>query len=200
MPSETDCLNDALGQIGAARINAIDDGSPNANHCQTFYPSLRDSLLRSHHWNFAMQREALAQDAEAPAFEFAFSYTLPANLLKITEYNGAAPDTSTLALFEGIRLARSRYKIEGRKLLTNDGEVKIVFIARITDPNVWDGMFYQCVATSLASKLASAIPKDAKKAKEKLEEALLLWDQATAVDGQEGTVTPIRSDSLLWGR
>ena len=27
MPSETDLLNDALGQIGASRITAIDDGN-----------------------------------------------------------------------------------------------------------------------------------------------------------------------------
>lgn len=200
MPSETDCLNDALGQIGSARITAIDDGSVNANHCQTFYPSLRDASLRSHRWNFADRRAELAQDAATPAFEFSFQYTLPADHLATREYNGTSLDTSNLTSLEAILALRSRYKIEGRKLLTNDGEVKIVYTARITDPNVWDGMFYQYMATALASKLASAITKDEKKSKSKLEEAMLLWDQATAVDGQEGTVTPIRSTELLWGR
>ncbi len=53
MPSETNLLNDALSQIGASLITGIDEGSINANHCQLFYPSLRDDLLRSAHWRFA---------------------------------------------------------------------------------------------------------------------------------------------------
>jgi len=95
MPSEVDVCNDALSQIGASVITALDDGSVNANHCTRLYPQLRKGLLRSHHWNFAEDRIELAQDATAPAFEFSFSYTLPANLLKIKEYNGATPTTST---------------------------------------------------------------------------------------------------------
>lgn len=198
MPSETDLLNDSLGQIGAARITAIDDGSVNANHCQTFYPALRDSRLRSHHWKFSKTRVELAQDATPPLFEFAFAYTLPANSLKIIEYNGANLDTSNLSLFEAAALFR--FKIEGRKLLTNDGVVKIVYLARVTDPNVWDGLFYQGLTAELASKLASAIAKDDKKSLALLQKAEHLFSIAMAVDGQEGSVEPFRVDNLLWGR
>ena len=197
MPSETDLLNDSLGQIGASRITAIDDGSINANHCQTFYPPLRDSYLRSHNWKFAKKRVELAQDATAPPFEFAFSYTTPADALKIIEYNGASLDTSNLALFEAATI--SRWKIEQRKLLTNDGEVKIVYIARITDPNVWDGMFYQGLAAALASKLAMAITKDAKKSDSLLNQATFFFSSAMGAD-QEGSVEPFIVDHLLWGR
>jgi hypothetical protein len=110
MPSETDLLNDALGQIGASRITSIDDGSVNANHCQTFYPALRDGMIRAHHWNFAIVRVELAQDATPPAAGWSYSYTLPADCLKVIEYNGGSlaitnPDLPrVLALF----------KIEGR--------------------------------------------------------------------------------------
>ncbi len=198
MPSETDCLNDALSQIGAARVTAIDDGSKNANFCQQFYPNLRDSLLRSHHWNFAMKRVELARDAAAPAFEFAFSYTLPADCLKVTEYNGASTDTSTLSLFEAQIIFH--YRVEGRKLLTNDGQVKIVYISRVTDPNIWDAMFYQALAAMLASKLASAITKDEKKTLAKMQEGTHLLSLAMAVDGQEGSIEAYRTDDLKWGR
>lgn len=199
MPSETDCLNDALSQIGASPITAIDDGTVNANHCKRLYPALRDSLLRTHHWNFAMARIELAQDATPPLFEFAFSYTLPDDLLKVVEFNGAALDTSSLALF-GSKEAEY-YKIEGRQLLTNNGNVQIVYLRRVTDPNLWDAIFYQVVATWLASKLASAITKDERKAQALLKDAmLLLLPMAMAVDGQEGSIVPLASDSLTWGR
>ena len=83
MPAEVDCLNDALSQLGAATITDIADGSTNANHCLRLYPALRDGLLRSAHWNFAMTRVELAQDVTPPLFEFSYAYTLPADCLKL---------------------------------------------------------------------------------------------------------------------
>lgn len=199
MPSETDLLNDALGQIGATPINGIDDGTVNANHCQRFYPALRDGLLRSAHWNFAMKRVELAQEATVPAFEYAYSYALPADCLKIVEYNGATPSTGTgtdLTLLEARK--QGRWKVEARKLLTNDGTVKIVYIGQITDPNIWDGLFYQMVSTWLAAKLANAITKDGRTASALLRQAVdILLPMAAAVDGQEGSIDKLQSTDLI---
>ncbi len=193
MASETDLLNDALGQIGASPITAIDDGSLNANYCKRFYPALLDSLIRAHHWNWALKRIELAQDATAPLFGYAYSYTLPSDCLKVVEFNGANTSTTTLPL-------NIFFKIEGRALLTNDGTVKIGYLSRVTDPNIWDGLFYQAIAAWLASKLASAITKDTRKGMELLAEAQSIFSEATSVDGQEGTVQPIITDDLTWGR
>ena len=202
MPSESDLLNDALGQIGATPINAIDDGTTNANYCQRFYPALRDGLLRSAHWNFATGRVELAQEATTPAFEFAYQYALPADCLKVREYYGGSPSTgdgTDLALLEARQLAK--WKVEGRKLLTNDGEVMIVYTRRITNPDEWDSTFYQLVSTWLAAKLANAIPKDARKASELLKQAVdMLLPLATAVDGQEGSIEAFQVTELIRGR
>ena len=198
MASETDLLNDALSQIGADTITAIDDGTTNANHCQRLYPLLRQGLLRSHHWNFAMAREALAQDVGTPPFEFAFQYTLPPRLLKIVGYNGANQSTLTIGQWRSVM---TRYRIEGRKLLSNDGTALIVFIQDITNPDLWDALFYQACAKALAAKLATAINKDFKLAMA-LKADFLRDDLplAMAADGQEGSVEPFMSDELLWGR
>lgn len=204
MPSETDLLNDALGQIGATPITAIDDGTVNANHCQRFYPTLRDGLLRTAHWNFAMKRVELAQEAVAPAFEFAYSYALPGDpyCLKVVEYNGDNPatgDGTDLTLLEARQL--TKWRVEGRKLLTNDGTVKIVYVARITNPDEWDPIFYQLVSTWLAAKLANAIAKDNAMAKALLAQAVeILLPFAAAVDGQEGSVHPMAVTDLIDGR
>ena len=56
MPAETDIVNVALRKIGATAITALDDGSTNANIAQDLYDEIRDSLLRSHPWNFATKR------------------------------------------------------------------------------------------------------------------------------------------------
>jgi len=199
MPSVTDVINDALGQIGANRISSIDDGSVNANHALVFYPLIRDSVLRSHHWNFAMKRVELAQDAATPTFEFQFQYTLPADSLKVVEANGASLDTSQLTLLEAVQ--PERFKIEGRKLLTNDGEMKILYIRREEDPNIWDALFCEVISTWLASRFANAISKDEKKSASLLKQAVeVLLPTAMAVDGQEGTTEKLVTTDLIDGR
>lgn len=197
MPSQTDLLNDALGQIGQARIAAIDDGTVSANRCQDFYPALRDAALVMAHWTFNTSRVELAQDVADPPFEFAFQYTLPADCLKVIEYNGANVDTST-STYD--RIVLSRYKIETGKLLTNDGTVSIRYLARVENPALWNALFYQGVAAQLAGKLASAILKDAKLSLTKAQEGLHLLMLAASIDGQQDSIEPQVVNDLTWGR
>ena len=206
MPSQTDLLNDALGQIGASPIAAIDDGTVNANWCATFYPALRRALLRISHWRFAETRAMLAQESTTPAFEFTFSYALPADLVKIVEYNSVqliVQNPNVLLVSDVLYLApyAGYFKVEGRHLLTNDAQVALVYIHDVTDPNIWDPLSYQTLATWLASKLALPITKDSKKSATLIQAATQLWQPlALAVDGQEGSVVPYQSDDLIWGR
>lgn len=202
MPSETDCLNDALGQIGAAAITSIGDGSINANHCQRFYPALRDGRLASHHWNFALTWVQLAQDVTPPVAGFNFAYTLPADCLKVVNYGGALPSSppSIVSYIDPYARILVQYKIEGRKLVSNDGTAYIQYLRRITNPDEWSPLFYQGVSSALASKLAMAIPKDEKKAMALMQIAEMTFATAMAVDGQEGSTEPYQVDDFIWGR
>lgn len=196
MADEIDFLNDALGQIGASAITNIDDGSVNASYSRRFWPPLRRAMIRSHHWNFAIDRASLARNSTAPPSEFAFSYALPATLLKVIEYNGTLTtvDTTMLQIYPLV----SRYVIEGRNLLTNDAEARIVFLQDVTNPDIWDPLFYQAASSWLASKFASAIAKNEKMSALKLEEAMKIFlPLAMSVDGQEGTEVASTIDDLL---
>lgn len=202
MPDVTDLCNEALGLISAKSIAAIDDSSINANHCLRLYPPLRDAIMRSHHWTSAKKRVKLAQDATAPVFEFNFAYTLPADCLKVIEYAGANTDTTTLIpVYDGYQIRQGVYKIEGRKLLSNDGEVYIGYLRRLENPDEWDALLYQVIVTWLAGKLAAAITKDIKLSTGLIEQAINIYlPLATAVDGQQNSIEPMRTDDLKWGR
>jgi len=197
MASETDLCNDALGTIGQSRITAIDDESTSANHCQTFYPMLRDAALTLTHWTFNMVRIELAQDVTPPVFGYSFAYTLPADTLKVIEFNGANVDP-TWPYYDWMR--RASFSIESGKLLTDYASAFIVYLARVTNPDAWSPLFYQGLVAQLAGKLAFAIPKDTKKGSALLAYGTDLLAQAAAVDGQQGSVSPMRTDDLLWGR
>lgn len=201
--TETQLLNDALSQIGATRISNIDDESVNANHCLAFYGPLRDAYLRRHHWNFAYKRAQLAQNLTAPVSGYAYSYRLPPDSLKVTEYGGANPVSPSVILTQWSLYGRPGlcpFKIESGNLVSNDGVAYIAYIWRNTNPATWDPLFYQAVATGLASKLAGAIPKDIKTASFKMEEAEAILATAMSIDGQEGSVAPFVVNDLIWGR
>lgn len=199
MPGETDFLNDALSQIGAAVITGIDDGSINANHCKRLWPPLRRAILRSHNWNFAEATIQLQQTPNKPLYEYSYEYALPADFIKLTEYNGASTDTSNLTLYDEVII--NKYRIRGAFLYTNDGEVKIAYIRDVENMNLWDPLLYQAASTWLASKLALAIAKNHVMAAELLQVAINLGlPLAAAVESQEQSVEPYRVDDLLWGR
>ncbi len=202
MPSETDLLNDALGQIGAQAITGIDQGTTNANHCRVFYPPLRRSLLRACFWNFAIKRVQLASLPTPPLFEFTYAYALPGDYLRLKNYAGADPNANAIMVWEYPRVRyRPIYKIEGQTLVSNDAQVYIEYITDVTNPNYWTADFYQAVSTWLASKLAMALLKDAKLSESllKLAEGTLL-PAAMATEGQEGSVEPYVVDDFTWGR
>ena len=203
MSTETDVCNEALGLIGQSPITAIDDGSIPANRCLQFYAPLRDALLRSHHWNFALKWVQLAQDVTPPVAGFTFAYTLPADCLKVVNYGGSLPTSPTtiVSYIDPYQRTVVRYKIEGRKLVSNDGVAYIQYLRQVTNPAEWDGLFYQVVATWLASKLAGSLAKDPKMSAALLAQATnMIMPLALAVDGQEGSIEPYVVDDLIWGR
>jgi hypothetical protein len=200
---ETEFLNDALSQVGATIIGSMDDGTINANYCKTFWPALRRSILRQHHWNFAQRQIQLAQALATPPFdpkpvyEFDFRYALPEKYIKIVEFQGT--DLRTIP-DDLLPTWKGWYRIQGLFLMTNDAPVFITYVSDEENMTIWDPMAYQGACAWMASKLASAIPKDTNLAVKKMEEANQLIGMATAMDGQEGTVLPFISDQLLWGR
>ena len=202
--TQFDLYNEALSQIGAQRILSIADGSTNATLCEGFYPMLRDSLLRAYHWNFALTWIQLEPDVTAPIAQFAYAYTLPDDCLRVVGYGGNLPaSVGVVVSYDYSAYIRPvvQYKIEGRQLLSNDAVAYVHYLRRVDDVAEWDALFYQFVATYLASKLANAITKDPKRAAQLLDTAMNIWlPQALAADGQEGSTEPYVADDLLWGR
>ena len=199
MASETDVLNDALGQSGLPAITSLSANEPNAAWCRTFYPELRRSFFRAYRPNCSRKRATLQQNATPPEFGYAFAYDLPNNYLMLLEYNGDAPDLSSIdPLWQGIPPS---WKVEGNQILTNDSVVVIRYIADIDNPALWDPLFSQVISALLSSKLIAAVWKDLAKSQAKLKEALEVWlPPAMAADGQSDSAAPFIVDDLTHGR
>ena len=141
MASVVDICNGALNQLGASTILSLTEDSKNARLCNARYTQVRDSLFRSHPWNCLQKRIQLAADTTAPAWGFTSAYTLPADclrLLRILDYD-------------------SNHKVEGRKILTNNSSMKILYVARIEDPNAYDELLRETISAALAADIAYAV-------------------------------------------
>jgi hypothetical protein len=186
--SETEIANIALSRLGnSLQIASLSENTKEARLCNLNYAACRDATLRAHPWNFATRRANLAQDATAPAFEYAYRYALPAN-----------PDYCLKVVRTALEAYGSPddYRVEGRFLLSNEGTVGIEYIARVTDVAQFDDDFVDCLAGRLAAEVCPALTENASMTKS-------LWDihavkikEARSVDGQEGTPRNFVSD--LW--
>lgn len=143
MASETSIANAALTLLGERRINSLDDTSPTAKLMKERYNEVRDDLLRAYPWNFATKRASIVKDVEKPVWEFDNQYTLPTDLLRLVNLRN-----------DGFL----KYRVEGRKIVTNIGSPLLIeYTQQITDPGQMDVLFRQALAAALAMDVAEAL-------------------------------------------
>lgn len=162
--TQTDICNSALQRVGAATILNINDNSREARACAVAYDSNRRSELRKRAWNFAIKRVALAPDSDAPAFEFTYQFSLPADCIRVI----LPKNDPYLDWF-----------IEGRKILTNLNQSPYLgagaqpagsgpalflrYVGDITDCSQFDPNFYDLVCLALAMDLCEPLTQSNQK-------------------------------------
>jgi len=182
MASEVEIASMALNKLGAQRITAFDDGTNRSNLCRDFYPSVRDATLRAYPWNCSINQKLLAVHVDAPLFGYSYKFQLPVlpyclRVLKIEN----EPD----------------YNIKGRFIHCDESSITIEYIARITDPGLFDSLLKEAIEARLAAELAYPITRvhDLAKTMWALYEAKLR--EARTNDGMEGTIESWQSNELI---
>ena len=141
MASTVDICNGALNQLGATTILSLTEDSKNARLCNSRYTQVRDAVFRSHPWNCLQKRVELAQSTTTPPWGYKFKFDLPGDclrLLRILDYD-------------------LDHKVEGRKILSNASSMKILYVARITDPNEYDELLRETLSAALGSDIAYGV-------------------------------------------
>lgn len=194
MPSVVDICNEAMDLLGAATITALTENSKEARLCNRRFETVRDAVLRSHPWNTAISRAEIARDSAAPAFGFSYQYTLPTDpyCLRVLSFWNSNVD-SEIAAYD----SQVMYKIEGRKILSDEGTCKITYIGRITDTEQYDAMLSNTIAHRLAAETAYAITGSTTVA----QQMQALYEQrlreARSMDAMEGYPDKIIADDFV---
>lgn len=184
MSSQVGICNLALTILGADRITSLSDNNENARRLNAIYDEAVEDVLRAHPWNFAIARQALARLATTPAFEYDYEYQLPGDCLRV------------LITSDGSNLITD-FKIEGRKLLTDETTVYIKYITKVTDPNQFTSQFIYVFSSRLAAELAYAITNNKSTAEQMFQLYLERLNIAKQTDAQESD-TSHTVDEDLW--
>ena len=185
MATEVSICSNALRRLGDDPITALTDDTERARLCNAFYADTRDQVLRSHPWNFAIRRATLAQLSGTPSYGFSHHYALPADCLRVlsSEYEDYIFKVENVATHV-------------RVLLTDESTANILYVARITDTNLFDSMFVDVLTQKLAVDLAYPVTNSTtlQTQMQKVFEKKL--SEARSIDGQEGFIDDLVSDTF----
>jgi hypothetical protein len=98
-------------------------------------------ILSLKYWTVLIERLQLAASSTAPVYGYAYSYTLPADLITMIE----------------VSCDETEYRIEGTSLLTDSAEVYIKYVKRPIDPSTLPGYIKRAISTHLAFLLTTPL-------------------------------------------
>lgn len=170
MDSVTIC-NMALMAAGIPPIVSFEETNNNAKLCKSFYPVLRDRVLRDHTWSFATTYYPLQQSADAsPDPELPVQCVLPGDIIRIV----------------GL-LDNSPYRRIGNRILVSAPNLTLVYIARVEDPNLFDASFVEALQNLISAEVVLSASRDVQQAQFFRNEYERKLSIARSIDSQENT-------------
>ena len=191
MASVVNICNSALNLIGASTISALTEDTKNARLCNQRYEPVRNRVFRSHNWNCLIKRVQLAANSTDPVVEYAKSYALPSDCLRVLKIHNGTTDSIASNL---------DYKIEGRNIVTDQTTVYLVYIALDEDPNNYDTYLREAVSHQLAADLAYAITNNATLANNYMTRADERLREARFIDATENSLDTVEANEFTDAR
>ena len=191
MASVVDICNSALNLLGASTISALTDDSKNARLCNQRYENVRNRVFRSHAWNCLHKRVQLAQNTTAPVIGYANAYALPSDCLRVLKVHNGATDSIVSAI---------DYKLEGKNIVTDEGTLYLIYVAKVTDPNEYDSYLQESISHQLAADLCYAITNNATLANNYMARADERLREARFIDATENSLGTVESSEFTDAR
>lgn len=170
--SKTEIVNRALLKLGEPPVSSLNDAAFGKSY-ETIYEDVKNLLLSSYPWRFAVACKHLAREEEL--YGERYRYRLPVDCLLLLKVFGAAANRVS-----GARpYASQSYELAGRCIVTPLKEgVDIEYVCAVDDDAAFPPLFREALAAKTAAELAMRV-KHSHTLKQALEnEFLLLIRQA----------------------
>jgi hypothetical protein len=179
LEAELAICNSALKHIGVTNtLTSFDDGSIEAEVCQSLFGEARDALLSLRQWDFALTRRVLTATTPpaSPLYDhYKFCYLIPPDALcsfavlppnPNNDYQQAQSVSPSAfderPVVEAMGRADAPFQIEqtdsGRRLLfTNQEDATLRYVTRIRDAGKFPSVFRSALSLQLGSLIAAPI-------------------------------------------
>ncbi len=174
----------ALIKIGAQPISSFEDGTAQSEIAGALYEQVRDSLLSSYAWNFAVGQVQLVQLSTPPTADFTYAYELPTDFLR------------ALSAGNGNRGRGINYRIISGKLHTNSPQVILTYIYRPKEEN-FPPYFDSVLIARLAAEFTIPITENTSRSESLYKRAENEYMRARQIDAQQDSPNHIEDFTLI---
>lgn len=185
--SNVSLANRAIQILGSTNtIESLTEDSANARTMNRVLEPRRRALLRKFRWGFAIKRKSQAADGDQTVFGELNKYALPSDFIRLLR-DVDHPDY------------RKDWRIEGRFIVTDEASpLEFRYIADITDPTLWDALFFEALAHDLAHETCKEVTGSTG-AKQDIKDDLkrILADAKQAGSYEEDPIEALEDDWLL---
>ena len=177
----------ALLKLGADGITSFADGSAEAEVASNLYPLVRDSLLSSYPWSFALAQKNLSRLAEVPLADYSYAYQLPNDFLRVVSAGIGAKGRGL------------EYRIHENRLHTNLTEVNLTYIFRPHE-STFPAFFVEALITKLASEMCIHLTESTSRAEYFAKQCEAETTKARLIDSQQSTPKKFEDFTLIGAR
>jgi len=188
--SEVQICSNALLLLGGAAISSFTEQGTGPLLSSNLWPLVRDATLRSHPWNVAMKRVALAPDSNTPAFDWAYQFLLPGDCLRVWKVgrDGDVPE----------------YRLEssdaGNVIMMDEATCYLRYVRQLTDVTKYDSLLTMALVAAMAANLAYPITKSQTQQDAMVKLYQFHLRQARTIDGTEDTPEEVGDTPLIAAR
>lgn len=180
------CSN-ALLKIGADSITSLQDGTAEAEVAANLYPMIRDGLLSSYPWSFAVGQKSLPRLADVPLVDYSYAFQLPNDFLRV------------LSAGSGKNGRGKEYRIIENRLHTNSPEINLSYIFRPHE-SLFPAYFCELLIARLAAEFCLPLTESTTRT-EYLQKAFTELEKRTRLtDAQQSTPSRFEDFTLVEAR
>lgn len=177
----------ALVKLGARPIASFDEGTAEAEIAANLYPSVRDGLISSNAWSFALAQRPLARLQATPEADYPNAFQLPSDFLRaISAGIGGSGRGVT-------------YRIAERRLHTASPNVTLTYIFRPAEAD-WPAFFDSILIAKLAAEFCISVTESTTRAELLARQAEAEFRRARLIDAQQDTPEALEGFPLVEAR
>lgn len=186
--SDVSICNSGILKVGGELISSLDDNTRTSNICQSQYPILRDEVMRSCPWRFALTQRVLSvPSGTPPAFGYSSAYDIPSDILRVW-----------------IVGTRNWTEVGNQILCDKPDGINCLCIEQNTDPTSYDAQFAEALSWRIAQEIALALVQSvplAQQMEKGYEKAMALARSSNAVIGSpESLVADTWTNARKYGQ